>query len=113
MFFIIFLIVAVVAFFSWQTMRVNPNTKGTANISLLVGVGAVLVALSNCFTVIPAGNIGVVDFFGQLSVYGNEASWYTGTTQAFACAAATRMRVRANRSESRGGVVQQFRVLIS
>lgn len=67
MFFLIFLIVAVIAFFSWQTMRVNPNTKGTANISLLVSVGALFVALSNCFTVIPAGNIGVVDFFGTVS----------------------------------------------
>ncbi|MDP1675873.1 MAG: prohibitin family protein [Bacteroidota bacterium] len=67
MFFLIFIIIAVVAFFSWQTMRVNPNTKGTANISLLVAFGATLVALSNCFTVIPAGNIGVVDFFGTVS----------------------------------------------
>ena len=67
MFFLIFIIIAVVAFFSWQTMRVNPNTKGTANISLLVAFGAGLVALSNCFTVIPAGNIGVVDFFGTVS----------------------------------------------
>jgi len=67
MFFLIFIIISVVAFFSWQTMRVNPNTKGTANISLLVAFGAGLVALSNCFTVIPAGNIGVVDFFGTVS----------------------------------------------
>jgi prohibitin 1 len=67
MFFIIFIIVAIVAFVSWRTMSVNPNTKGTANISLLVAFGAVLVALSNCFTVVPAGNIGVIDFFGTVS----------------------------------------------
>jgi prohibitin 1 len=67
MFFLIFMIAAIVAFVSWRTMRVNPNTKGTANISLLVAFGAMLVALSNCFTVVPAGNIGVIDFFGTVS----------------------------------------------
>ncbi len=67
MFFIIFIIIAIVAFVSWRTMSVNPNTKGTANISLLVAFGAMLVALSNCFTVVPAGNIGVIDFFGTVS----------------------------------------------
>lgn len=67
MFFLIFAIVAVIAFVSWQNMRSNPNTKGTANISLMVSFGAILVMLSNCFTVIPAGNVGVIDFFGTVS----------------------------------------------
>jgi prohibitin 1 len=67
MFFLIFAIVAVVAFVSWQNMRSNPNTKGSANISLMVSFGAALAMLSNCFTVIPAGNVGVVDFFGTVS----------------------------------------------
>jgi len=67
MFFLIFILVAVAAFFSWRSMRINPNTAGTANISLLVALGAGLAALSNCFTVIPAGHVGVVDFFGTVS----------------------------------------------
>ncbi|MCK9408404.1 MAG: prohibitin family protein [Bacteriovoracaceae bacterium] len=67
MFFLIFILVAVAAFVSWRTMRVNPNTAGSANISMMVAVGAGLVALSNCFTVIPAGSVGVVDFFGTVS----------------------------------------------
>lgn len=67
MFFIIFTLVAVAAFVSWRTMRLNPNTAGSANISLMVGFGALLVALSNCFTVVPAGHVGVVDFFGTVS----------------------------------------------
>lgn len=67
MFFLIFAIVAVVAFFSWRNMRINPNTKGTSNISLMVSLGAGLAALSNCFTVIPAGHVGVIDFFGTVS----------------------------------------------
>lgn len=67
MFFLIFILVAVAAFVSWRSMRVNPNTAGSANISLMVAVGAFVVALTNCFTVIPAGNIGVIDFFGTVS----------------------------------------------
>jgi regulator of protease activity HflC (stomatin/prohibitin superfamily) len=67
MFFILFLLIAIVAFFAWRGFNVNPNTKGTANITMLVGVGAFLIALSNCFTVIPAGNVGVIDFFGTVS----------------------------------------------
>lgn len=67
MFFLIFTLVAVAAFFSWRTMRINPNTAGSANISLLVAIGAFVAALSNCFTVIPAGHVGVVDFFGTVS----------------------------------------------
>jgi prohibitin 1 len=67
MFFLIFILVSVGAFVSWRSMRINPNTAGSANISLMVAAGAFLVALSNCFTVIPAGNIGVIDFFGTVS----------------------------------------------
>ena len=67
MFFLIFVIVAVISFIAWRNMRINPNTKGTANISLMVAFGAGLIALSNCFTVVPAGNVGVVDFFGTVS----------------------------------------------
>jgi regulator of protease activity HflC (stomatin/prohibitin superfamily) len=67
MFFLIFILVAVGAFVTWRTMRTNPNTAGTANMSLMVSLGAAVVALSNCFTVIPAGNVGVVDFFGTVS----------------------------------------------
>lgn len=67
MFFLIFILVAVAAFVSWRSMRINPNTAGSANISLMVAAGAALAALSNCFTVIPAGSVGVVDFFGTVS----------------------------------------------
>ncbi|MFA5835015.1 MAG: prohibitin family protein [Bacteroidota bacterium] len=67
MFFLIFTLVAVAAFVSWRNMRINPNTKGSANISMMVALGATLAALSNCFTVIPAGHVGVIDFFGTVS----------------------------------------------
>ena len=67
MFFLFFVLIAVVGFISWRNLRINPNTKGSANISILVAFGAALVAASNCFTVIPAGNVGVIDFFGTVS----------------------------------------------
>ena len=67
MFFIVFLIISIAAFFAWRGLKTNPNTRSTANISLLVGAGALLLALSNCFTVVPAGNVGVIDFFGTVS----------------------------------------------
>lgn len=67
MFFIIFIVVAIVAFLAWKEFRSNPNTKGSANMAILVSVGAALFALSNAFTVIPAGHVGVIDFFGTVS----------------------------------------------
>ncbi|MBI2427190.1 MAG: prohibitin family protein [Ignavibacteriales bacterium] len=67
MFFLLFVLIAIVGFVSWRNLRINPNTKGTANIAMLVAVGAALIAGSNCFTVIPAGNVGVIDFFGTVS----------------------------------------------
>ena len=67
MFFILFVVVAIVAFLAWKEFRSNPNKKGSANMAILVSAGAALFALSNAFTVIPAGNIGVVDFFGTVS----------------------------------------------
>lgn len=67
MFFIIFIIIAAAAVFAWKGFKSNPNTRSTANISLLVAAGSFLIALSNCFTVIPAGHVGVIDFFGTVS----------------------------------------------
>lgn len=67
MFFLIFILIAVIGFVSWRSMRINPNTKGTANISIMIAFIASIIALTNCFTVIPAGHVGVVDFFGTVS----------------------------------------------
>jgi len=67
MFFIIFLVIGVGAFFAWKGFKSNPNTRSSASIALMVGAGSILVALSNCFTVIPAGHVGVIDFFGTVS----------------------------------------------
>lgn len=65
--FLILALIAVVAFFSWRNMRINPNTKGSSNIALMVSLGAGLAAFSNVFTVIQAGHVGVIDFYGTVS----------------------------------------------
>lgn len=67
MFFLIFVLITVVAVVAWRNARLNPNTRGTSSIAMLVAIGAGFIALSNCFTVIPAGHVGVIDFFGTVS----------------------------------------------
>ena len=41
--------------------------KAAGNLSALLAAAAVAVALSQIFTVVPAGHVGVVDFFGTVS----------------------------------------------
>ena len=71
MFFIFSIIIVIVAFFVWQTARkkvsYNAVYQRTANAALAVVAGFSLVAVSQCLTVIPAGHVGVVDFFGGVS----------------------------------------------
>jgi prohibitin 1 len=71
MFFLLSVIVAVVAFFAWRTarrrMQLNLMYRTTANIAAAVMAFFLLLALGQCFTVVPAGNVGVVDFFGMVS----------------------------------------------
>jgi regulator of protease activity HflC (stomatin/prohibitin superfamily) len=72
MIFIISIIIAIAAFFVWRSastkMRQNNLAfRSAARVSAVVaGVFGVL-ALLQCFTQIPAGHVGVVDFFGVVS----------------------------------------------
>ena len=72
MIFVITIIVTVIAFFVWRSAssRVRQNdiaSRSVARVSgLAAGVFGVLAALQ-CFTQIPAGHVGVVDFFGVVS----------------------------------------------
>ncbi len=72
MFFLLLVAVAVLSFvlhFSARTMRQMPSgeLRSVAGFLPLVGIVSALGALVMCFTVIPAGEVGVIDFFGKVS----------------------------------------------
>jgi prohibitin 1 len=73
MLFILSLIVAVSAFFLWRGAQRkvkeqrNLAFETTKRIAYVVMVLFVFIALIQFFTVIPAGHVGVVDFFGTVS----------------------------------------------
>lgn len=65
MFFLVCIAVVIVAFLGWFGMR-QRNQSG-AMISGIVCVTFTLITLSQFFTVVPAGHVGVVNFFGTVS----------------------------------------------
>jgi prohibitin 1 len=73
MLFLLSILVAIVSFVLWLNARKkaseerNPLFKTTATLTSLVCLFFLLIALSQLFTVVPAGNVGVVDFFGTVS----------------------------------------------
>ncbi|MGA9363496.1 MAG: prohibitin family protein [Bacteroidota bacterium] len=73
MLFILSLIVAISAFFIWRGAQQkvkeqrNPAFETTKRIAYVLMVLFIFVALVQFFTVIPAGHVGVVDFFGTVS----------------------------------------------
>ena len=66
MLFIVALIAAVVAYFVYQNAKRKLN-KSEAKFSLLGLAVASLIAISQCWTIIPAGHTGVIDFLGNVS----------------------------------------------
>jgi prohibitin 1 len=72
MVFVLCSLAAIVAFFSWRAaskkVRLNNLMYRTpATVSLLAMVFFAVLALVQCFTMVPAGHVGVVDFFGVVS----------------------------------------------
>lgn len=72
MLFVLFLIAAVVSVLVWRSARTkvyqqNPTYKGLSGLAALATIVFGVLALMQCFTVIPAGHVGVVDFFGTVS----------------------------------------------
>ena len=72
MVFVISIIIAVVAFFVWRsaagkTGQNNVASRSVARVSGLFAVVFAVLALLQCFTQVPAGYVGVVDFFGIVS----------------------------------------------
>jgi len=70
MFFILSLLVAIGSLVAWWSARKGVSsqmTRGSSAIFLTAAVVFALLALGQVFTVVPAGNVGVVDFFGTVS----------------------------------------------
>ncbi len=68
MLFIVAIIAAVVAYFVYRNSKRKMN-KSEASFSLMAIGVALVIALSQCWTVIPAGHVGVIDFWGIVSDY--------------------------------------------
>ncbi len=73
MVFIVSVLIAVIAIIAWFGARKkvqqehNPLFRTSANLSAVVALLFILIAFSQMFTVIPAGHVGVIDFFGTVS----------------------------------------------
>jgi len=71
MVFIFSLIIIAIAAFIWQNARkkaeFNAMYKRSANGALVAMLVFALLAFGQCLTVVPAGTVGVVDFFGTVS----------------------------------------------
>jgi regulator of protease activity HflC (stomatin/prohibitin superfamily) len=66
--FLLFLAIALIAFGTYFASRRRPlAARGAAGVAPIVGVVALLAAVGSCLTVVPAGHVGVVDFFGTVS----------------------------------------------
>ena len=66
MLFIIAILAAIVAFFVYRNAKKRLQ-KAEATFAILGVVAALLIALLQCFTIIPAGHTGVIDFLGYVS----------------------------------------------
>ena len=73
MIFIFFIFVALIALLSWITARKkvvqqhNIIFRSAMMVSGSIAILAVIIAFSQFFSIIPAGHVGVVDFFGVVS----------------------------------------------
>jgi regulator of protease activity HflC (stomatin/prohibitin superfamily) len=73
MLFVLSLVVAIAVLLTWRAARRsagygrNPIVQAVGGAPLAVVALAGVVALSQCVTVVPAGHVGVVDFFGAVS----------------------------------------------
>ena len=66
MLFLVAIIAALVAFFVYRNAKKRLQ-KSEATFALLGVIAALLIALFQCFTIIPAGHTGVIDFLGYVS----------------------------------------------
>ncbi|HTY38266.1 MAG TPA: prohibitin family protein [Bacteroidota bacterium] len=71
MIFILSILIAIGSFMAWRTASRsasgNTMARGSAAIFSAAGVLFLLLAVSQMFTVVPAGSVGVIDFFGTVT----------------------------------------------
>jgi prohibitin 1 len=72
MIFILCLFITIASLLAWRSFAIkvhqqNLSFKPAANLSLTLAVVGGVLMLSQCFTQVPAGHVGVVDFFGTVS----------------------------------------------
>lgn len=67
MLFLVTLLIAIVAFIAYRSSQRQPDRRPIGSVALLIAIGFGLLAVGQCFTMIPAGHVGVVDFFGTVS----------------------------------------------
>lgn len=69
MIFILAVLATIAAFFVWRSAAQQDSaiSQPVSSVSLLAMVAFAIAALVQCFTQIPAGHVGVVDFFGIVS----------------------------------------------
>ena len=70
--FILTLFIAIGVLFAWfvaakNVRQNNMSSKSIRQISVLAVAAIFIFALLQCFTVVPAGHVGVIDFFGMVS----------------------------------------------
>jgi len=68
MLFIVALVAAVVAFFVYRNAK-KRFQKNESTFAMLGFIVAIFIAILQCFTIIPAGHTGVIDFLGYVSDY--------------------------------------------
>ena len=71
MIFILSLLIALISIFVWlgtkKKMQNNIKYRSAGKVSIIVACFFGILALLQCFTQVPAGHVGVVDFFGIVS----------------------------------------------
>ena len=65
--FLITLGIAIAGFVVYRSSRGQADRRPVGSVALLVSIGFALLSVGQCFTVIPAGSVGVVDFFGTVT----------------------------------------------
>lgn len=73
MLFILLFLIVIIAYITWRSARKryleerNRTYQSSANLALTITIIALILAIAQVFTVIPAGHVGVVDFLGYVS----------------------------------------------